>query len=107
MLLGSYYADISCVIGMSSSHAVFPGHTFDFKTSCWTYAGKELPFIPVNEEAVPYIMKRDLKGAFQAMLKDTVAESKALIPVEKIKGPVLLLSGTKDEMIPAVEMGER
>lgn len=107
LLLGSYYQDITAVVGMSSSHAVFPGHTQEFTTSCWTFAGKELPFIPVNEEAVPFLMKRDLRGAFEAMLKDTAAEEKALIKVENINGSILLLSATKDEIIPAVEMGEK
>ncbi|TKC10610.1 hypothetical protein FA048_10550 [Pedobacter polaris] len=107
LLLGSYYKDISLVVGMSSSHAVFPGHTQEFATSCWTFKGKELAFIPVNEEAVPFLMKRDLHGTFKAMLKDTVAEQKALINVENINGPILLLSATKDEVIPAVEMGNK
>jgi dienelactone hydrolase len=107
LLLGTYYKDINCVVGMSSSHAIFPGHTQEFNSSCWTFDGAELPFIPVNEEAIPFLMKRDLKGAFEAMLKDFVAEQKALIKVEKINGSVLLLSGTKDETIPAVEMGNK
>ncbi len=107
LLLGSYYKDISCVVGMSSSHAVFPGHTQEFTTSCWTFQGKELPFIPVNEEAVPFLMKRDLRGTFTAMLKDSVAEQQSLIKVEKIHGPILLLSATSDEIIPAVSMGEK
>lgn len=107
LILGSYYKDISVVVGMSSSHAVFPGHTLEFTTSCWTFKGKELPFIPVNEEAVPFLIKSDLRGAFEAMLKDTIAEQKALIKVENINGAILLLSATKDEMIPAVEMGEK
>jgi pimeloyl-ACP methyl ester carboxylesterase len=107
LLLGSYYPDISCVIGMSTSHAVFPGHTQEFATSCWTFDNKELPFVPVNDEAVPFLIKHDLRGAFEAMLKDTVAEEKATIKAEMINGPVLLLSGTKDEIIPAVQMGNK
>lgn len=107
LLLGSYYKDISCVVGMSSSHAVFPGHTQEFITSCWTFGGKELPFIPVNEEAVPFLMKGDLRGTFTAMLKDSIAERQSLIKVENIHGAVLLLSATNDEMIPAVSMGEK
>lgn len=107
LLLGSYYPDISCVIGMSTSHAVFPGHTQTFNSSCWTYEGKELPFIPVNEAAVPFLMKHDLKGSFEAMLQDTLAEQSAIIKVEKINGPILLLSATNDEIIPAVAMGEK
>lgn len=107
LLLGSYYSSITCVIGISSSHAVFPGHTQQFNSSCWTINGEELPFIPVNEEAIPFLIKRDLRGAFEAMLIDTVAEQKALIKVEKINGPILILSGTNDEIIPAVEMGKK
>ncbi len=104
LLLASYYPDISCVIGLSASHAVFPGHTMHFTTSCWTYAGRELPFVPVNEAAVPFLMKNDLRGAFEAMLQDTVAEKNALIPVEKIKGAVLLMSGKSDEICPSTVM---
>lgn len=107
LVVGSYYNDIDCVVGLVSSHAVFPGHTQEFNSSCWTFQGKELPFIPVNEEAVPFLMKRDLRGAFEAMLKDTKAEEKALIKVENIEGPILLISATKDEICPSTPMAEK
>lgn len=107
LLLGSYYDDISAVIAMSASHAVFPGHTLDFTTSCWTFEGKELPFIPVNDEAVPFLMKRDLRNTFETMMKDSVAEQKASIKVENIKGSILLFSATNDEIIPAVTMAQK
>jgi pimeloyl-ACP methyl ester carboxylesterase len=107
LLLGSYYSDVALVVGMSASNAVFPGHTQEFTNSCFTFAGKDLPFVPVNEAAVPFLIKRNLRGAFEAMLKDTLAEQQSQIQVEKIHGPVLLLSGTRDQMIPAVEMGEK
>lgn len=104
LLIASYYKQIGCVIALVPSHAVFPGHTQEFATSCWTYQGKELPFVPVNEEAVPFLMKSDLRGAFDAMLKDTAAERKALITVENINGPILFLSATKDEICPSTPM---
>ncbi len=107
LLLGSYFKDIKCVVGIVPSHAAFPGHTNHFSTSAWSFKGKELPFVPVNEESVPFLMKRDLRGAFEAMLKDTVAEQKALIKVEHINGPVLLLSATKDEICPSGPMSEK
>lgn len=107
LLLGSYYAEIKGVIGIVASHAVFPGHTQEFNSSCWTFKGKELPYIPVNEASVTYLMQRDLKGAFEAMLQDTVAEQQALIPVEKIQGPILLLSATQDEICPSTKMAEK
>lgn len=107
LLLGSYYPDIDAVVGMSASHAVFPGHTKHFSSSCWTFNGKELAYIPVNDQAVPFLMKGELRGTFLAMMLDSLAEQRALIKVERINGPILLLSGDKDEVIPAVQMGEK
>jgi dipeptidyl aminopeptidase/acylaminoacyl peptidase len=107
LLLASYYPEIRCVVGLVASHAVFPGHTQEFTTSCWTYQGKELPFVPVNDEAIPFLLKRDLRGTFEAMLRDTVAVEKALIKVENIKAPVLLLSAKQDEICPSTPMAEK
>jgi uncharacterized protein len=106
LLLGSYFKEIDCVISIVGSNAVFPGHTSHFSTSCWTYKSKELPFVPVSEEAVPFLMKRDLRGAFTAMLKDTISVEKASIKVEQINGAVLFLSATKDEICPSTPMAE-
>lgn len=106
LLIGSYYKDIKCVIGLMPSNVAFPGHTMHFSTSAWTFEGKELPFVPVNEESVPFLMKRDLRGAFMAMLKDTAAAQKAVIRVERINGPILLLSATQDEICPSQPMAE-
>lgn len=107
LLLGSYYKDIKCVVGLVASHVVFPGHTQEFNSSCWTYQNKELPFVPVNDESVPYLIKSDLRGAFEAMLKDSIAEEKAVIKVENIEGPILLLSATKDEICPSTPMAKK
>lgn len=106
LLLGSYYKDINCVVSIVGSNVVFPGHTTHFTTSCWTFENKELSFVPVNEEAVPFLMKRDLRGTFEAMLKDTIAVEKATIKIENIKGAVFLLSATKDEICPSTPMAE-
>lgn len=107
LLLGSYYDDITCVVGIVPSHAVFPGHTDHFTTSCWTFQNKELPFVPVNEEAVPFLMSGNLRGTFEAMLKDSIAEKEALIKVENINGPILLISATEDEICPSTPMSEK
>ncbi len=106
LLLGSRYKDIGCVVSIVGSHAAFPGHTNHFSTSCWTFAGKELPFVPVNEASVPFLMARDLRGAFTAMLEDSAAVAQAAIPVEDIRGPVLFLSATQDEICPSTPMAD-
>ncbi len=105
LLLGSYYKDIRCVVSIVGSNAVFPGHTLDYQSSCWTYKSKELPFLPVNDYAIRFLAKRDLRSAFEAMLADSAALQRAAIRVEKIKGPVLLLSATRDEVCPSTPMG--
>lgn len=42
-----------------------------------------------------------------AMLKDSASVSKAVIKVEKINGPILLVSATKDEICPSTPMAEK
>ena len=107
LLLGSYYKDIKCVVGILPSNVTFPGNTNHFTTSTWTYENNELPFVPVNEEAVPFLMKGDLRGTFEAMLQDTLAVESALIKVENINGPILLISATEDEICPSTPMSDQ
>lgn len=107
LLLGSYYSDISCVVAIVPSHVVFPGHTMHFSTSCWTWRGKELPFVPVNEASVPYLVKGELRKTFEIMLTDSVAEQIAAINVERINGPVFFLSATEDEVTPSAPSCEK
>lgn len=107
LLLAAHYPDINCVVALVPSHVAFPGNTNHFSTSAWTYQGEELPFVPVNEAAFPHLMKRDLRATFTAMLQDSLAEEKALIKVEKINGPIYLLSATRDEIAPTTPMCEK
>lgn len=104
LLLASYYNDISCVIGIVPSNVVFPGHTDHFSTSCWTIENEELAFVPVNEEAIPFLINGNLRSAFETMLKDRKAEESAVIKVENIQGPILLISATEDEICPSTSM---
>jgi dienelactone hydrolase len=104
LLLASHFKDIHCVIAMVSSHCSFPALTLSASTSSWTYKGEEVPYVPMPWAAVPAAIKRDLRSAFTIMLEDKVAVKKALINVENINGPILLLSAKKDEMWPSTEM---
>lgn len=106
LLLASHFSDIKCVIAIVPSHVAFPGLTNHLSTSSWTYQGKEVPYVPVSEEAIPALIKRDLRTAFDTMLNDKAAVEKALIHVEDIKGPVLLLSATHDEMWGSTPMSD-
>ena len=106
LLLASHFKTIKCVVGIVPGHASFPGLTSHLSTSSWTYQGAEVPYVPVSEETIPALVKRDLRLAFDTMLKDTAAVEKALIKVEQINGPVLLVSATKDEMWGSTPMSE-
>lgn len=106
LLLASHFNTITCVIAIVPSHVAFPGLTNHLSTSSWMYQGKEVPYVPVSEETIPALIKRDLRLAFDTMLKDTAAVEKALIKVENINGPILLMSATKDEMWGSTPMSE-
>ena len=107
LLIASYYTDIKCVVALVASHVTFPGNTDHFTTSSWTYNNEQLPYVPVNDEAIPFIISRDLRTTFETMLKDTISEKKALIKVENINGPILFISATKDEICPSTPMSEK
>jgi uncharacterized protein len=75
-------------------------------TPSFALNGEPLPFVPVPWSAVPALIKRDLRGAYEAMLTDEEAVERAAIPVERINGPILVLSATRDQFWPSMEMSE-
>lgn len=106
LLLGSHYSEIKAVVGVVPGHAVFPAHTIAMNTAAFALNREPLPFVPVPWRAVPALIKRDLRGAYEAMLANEEAVAKAAIPVEKTNGPIFLLSATRDEFWPSTEMSE-
>ncbi|MCF2443313.1 acetylxylan esterase [Dyadobacter sp. CY345] len=104
LLLASQYSDIKCVIGLVPAHCAFPALTFGASTSSWTYHGQEVPYVPMPWAAVPSAMRHDFRSAFEIMLEDKEAVEKAVIKIEDINGPILLVSAKKDEWWPSTEM---
>jgi dienelactone hydrolase len=77
LLVASHYPDIRAVVCVAGGGLVFQDPWSDEPTPAWTWQGKDIPYFPL----------------------DSVDESDvalAEIPVERINGPVLLLSGTDD-----------
>jgi pimeloyl-ACP methyl ester carboxylesterase len=107
LLLASHYPDIKAVVGLVPGSAVFPAHTSAMDTASFSLNGKALPFVPLTESAVPYLRKRELRPAWDEMMKNEAAVEAASIAVEKINGPILLISATQDELWPSQEMSER
>jgi len=109
LLLASYYPDIKAVVGLVPGLAVFVAHTSTGDTPSFSLNGKPLPFVPVPESAVQFLLppNRNLRLAWEEMLKDKPAVEKASIAVERINGPILLISAKRDEYWPSTEMSEQ
>lgn len=76
----------------------------------WTFRGAALPFMstgdsgmgPTNQDNDPV----DLTPWFELALEDQKAVEAAEIPIERINGPVLFVSGLADTMWPSTRMTE-
>jgi dienelactone hydrolase len=76
----------------------------DASVSAWTRDGQPLAFVPHQRE--PDYSAKPYRGTpdFLAALRQTALANAAAIPVEKIRGAVLLLSGEDDQVWPAALM---
>lgn len=94
LLLGTLYPAITRVVAYMPSALVWRG--FPVATppqSSWCYQGQPLPFAYFTD------------GYFdQAGWQDEAIIAQAAIPVEKIAGPLLLISGTADTVWPSTKM---
>ncbi|MBT5186002.1 MAG: hypothetical protein HOM01_04290, partial [Kordiimonadaceae bacterium] len=94
----SYDDDYIAVIALAPSKVVWQGIPKDFSTvakapSSWSRNGKGLSFVPyLNKEEQE---KTGIDNRHQASLTNVAAAEKALIKVENISIPLLLLSGGK------------
>lgn len=100
--LAAHNSNVSLVVAASPSHAIWQGinrANYSSVKSSWTLAGKPMPFIPYDYSRGTYpIVNFYLKGV------ESGTPAEALIPVEKIKGTVVLLAGGKDMIWPASAM---
>ncbi len=77
----------------------------------WTHQGRPLPYLP--SRATPEFEAQvraggpvELGRVFLAALEDTAAVEAATIPVERINGPVLLISAGDDRLWPSARLSE-
>jgi len=116
LLLGSLYPQFKFVIGIVPSHVAFQGsNTTLYHYSSWTFQGNEVPFVPFPNFSIATIYGVLTRIFFKPdnvnftwmhtqALKNTEAVEKAVIKVENINGPVLLISGIHDQWLPSLEM---
>ena len=111
LLLGATFPEIKTVIAFVPSGIIWAGlPQRDGVQPAWTHHGKPLPFVSPGftgssriefEQKVRAGMPIRLTPYFLKGMEDEIAVEKATIPVEKINGPVLLISGQDDQMWPS------
>lgn len=118
LLLGATLSRIGVVVGYVPSGLVWQGPGGE--RSMWTYNGRNIPFVPleINRDSVPSLARVATNGIrgrpvrvadlFRQSFSDLDARSvkAATIPVEKIDGPVLLISGKDDGIWPSTALSE-
>ncbi len=107
LLLAANFPELKAVVAYVPSHVVWQG--IGGARSSWSFRGEPLPY-------VPYKSMPGSRGAAQpisympfylASLDNQEAVAKAAIPVEKINGPVMLISGKDDQLWPSSVMAEK
>lgn len=118
LLLGAVYPeDVGAVVGYAPSPLVWQGITFDREVyyggprSPWSFRGIPVPFVPLPRPLPSELVRitgsffdgRAVSGRpfYERALASRTAMEAAAIAVEKINGPVMLISGTGDELWPS------
>jgi dienelactone hydrolase len=115
LLLGATFPQIKAVIGYVPSGVIWGGlggESSEPAPSAWSYGGHPLPFVP--ERCTRAQLDAWRKGGepypetplFLINLEDRAVVEAAAIPVEKINGPVLLISGEDDQLWPSTLLSE-
>lgn len=118
LLMGASFSALRAVVGFAASGVIYQGISpySGSPRARWTYRGMPLPFVPFKEDLRYYLESRwkHLTGQppratplYLASLRDPDLVEKASIPVEKIQGPVLLISGSDDQVWPSSVLSER
>lgn len=93
-----------CPSSVSWSNTVLPYNSDEVKPS-WTYRGQAIPFVPMPKLQAPASGKLETLSYWRSA--DSAVVAQAAIPVEQINGPILLLSGSDDQVWPSAEMAQR
>ena len=107
MLLGSRNSDVRAVVAVAPSGIVWQGLSYSNAPgkAAWTAGGQPLPYLtPV---AAAYQPNAFLRSVFIDALPQADARPETEIPVERIHGPVLLISGKDDHLWPSTQMADR
>jgi hypothetical protein len=114
LLIASLRPEIRSVIAVGPSSVVWggiPKSPRPTPVSAWTYEGKALPFL--SADAPPgltqeFFAKGPLKSRlYDSLFSDQEKVERATLPIERIQGKVLLISGKDDRVWGSPIMAER
>lgn len=108
LLLASRRTEIKAAAAFAPSGYLWQGLNFQKPWDmgpAWTVGGKALPFLTPDGKA--YTPNAPMKPMFDHALAEADAHADAAIQVEKINGPILLISGKADALWPSFDMSER
>lgn len=105
------YHELSCVILKIPSWFYSEGmnKTIPSGTGCWSYKGKEIPYTPYKTRKLP-VIKEIIKNKEYNILAINTGKKinpASIIPIEKIKAPILMFSTEADTIWPSKESCEK
>lgn len=118
MLVGAHFDRVGAVVGYAASGYAFPAPTWmagvETEESAWMRDGESVPYLPVDslveadQSGFEDVAENDDIDASAIAVENATEEQlrRATIPVERIDGPVLLVSGGADSIWPAADLAE-
>jgi dienelactone hydrolase len=119
LLLGATFPMIGAVAAYAPSAIAWAAGGRDKQSGepipSWTLGDSPIPFAPLPlrrfmlKSAIPVVgLRRSVmfRNLFRAGLRNRIAVKSAIIPVERIGGPLLLISGGDDHVWPATQMSK-
>jgi dienelactone hydrolase len=119
LLLGATFPEIGAIVAYAPSAIAWGSGGRDKATGeiipCWTRNGAPVPFAPlplrgfIARSAVPVGLLRQpvkFRKLFEPAMRNREAIERAMIPAEKCRSPILLISGGDDHVWPAERMAK-
>lgn len=109
LLLGATYPEVKAVVAIAPTSVAWSGLAAPYHVASWTLQGQPVPYVqsrPSMTELFHFFVggASSWRPAYENGLKHKDEVEKAAIPVEKTNGPLLLISGTDDQMWPSDKM---
>lgn len=94
-----------CPSSVSWSNTVFPWSSDEIKAK-WTFKGQPIPYIAMEKIKGNSTDKIETLSYWNKGLDDTLQVSQAAIKVERIGGPILLITPIDDKVWPSLRMSD-